>query len=139
MSELINGIIIKGLGGLYEIKTDRGDIINCKAKGSFRHDGITPYAGDRVTVNQTDKGALIEQILLRKNHLIRPPVANLDILFTVIAAAKPSPMLSITDKLISIAEYNNIEPVIIITKTCRKSNKKFINSQFIHIRTSRGC
>jgi len=59
---------------------------------------------------------VIEEITDRKNSLIRPPVANLDILFTVIAAAKPSPMLPITDKLISIAEFNKIEPVIIISK-----------------------
>ena len=117
MSEQIKGIIIKGLGGLYDIKTDDGEIISCKAKGAFRHERITPYAGDRVIVKRNDKGAVIEEITDRKNYLIRPPVANLDILFTVIAAAKPSPMLPITDKLISIAEYNKIEPVIIVSKS----------------------
>lgn len=117
MSELVKGIIIKGLGGLYEIKTADGRIVNCKAKGAFRHERITPYAGDNVMLKESDKGAVIEEITDRKNHLIRPPVANLDILFTVIAAAKPSPMLPITDKLISIAEYNKIEPVIIVSKS----------------------
>ena len=117
MNEYIKGIIIKGLGGLYEIHTEDGNRINCKAKGSFRHDRITPYSGDNVIVRQTDKGAVIEQITDRKNYLIRPPVANLDILFVIIAAAKPSPILAITDKLISIAEYNKIEPVIIVSKT----------------------
>ena len=116
MSEFVKGIIIKGLGGLYDIKTDDGSIVSCKAKGAFRHEGVTPYAGDRVVLKTSDKGAVIEEITDRKNHLIRPPVANLDILFTVIAAAKPSPMLPITDKLISIAEFNKIEPVIIVSK-----------------------
>lgn len=116
MSEFVKGIIIKGLGGLYDIKTDEGNIVSCKAKGAFRHEGVTPYAGDRVVLKASDKGAVIEEITDRKNYLIRPPVANLDILFTVIAAAKPSPMLPITDKLISIAEFNKIEPVIIVSK-----------------------
>lgn len=117
MSELKKGIIIKGLGGLYNIKLDDGTVVKCKAKGSFRHEKITPYAGDNVIVKQEDKGIVIENIIDRKNHLIRPPVANIDILFTVVAAAKPSPMLPITDKLISIAEFNGIEPVLIISKS----------------------
>lgn len=117
MNEFEKGTIIKGLGGLYEIKLDSNTTVSCKAKGAFRHEKITPYAGDRVVIKQSDKGAVIEEIVDRKNHLIRPPVANLDILFVVIAAAKPSPMLSITDKLISIAEFNKIEPVIIISKS----------------------
>ncbi|MBE6643528.1 MAG: ribosome small subunit-dependent GTPase A [Ruminococcaceae bacterium] len=116
MSELTKGIIIKGLGGLYDIKLSDGSIVSCKAKGAFRHERITPYAGDNVILKMDDKGVVIEEITDRKNSLIRPPVANLDILFTVIAAAKPSPMLPITDKLISIAEFNKIEPVIIISK-----------------------
>ncbi len=117
MSELKKGIIIKGLGGLYNIKLDDGTVVKCKAKGAFRHEKITPYAGDNVIVKQEDKGTVIENIIDRKNHLIRPPVANIDILFTVVAAAKPSPMLPITDKLISIAEFNGIEPVLIISKS----------------------
>lgn len=123
MSELIKGTIIKGLGGLYDVKTEEGEIISCKAKGAFRHEKITPYAGDSVVLKQADKGVVVEEIIDRKNYLIRPPVANLDILFTVIAAAKPSPMLPITDKLISIAEYNKIEPVIIVSKSDLDENE----------------
>ena len=84
MSELKKGIIIKGLGGLYNIKLDDGTVVKCKAKGAFRHEKITPYAGDNVIVKQEDKGTVIENIIDRKNHLIRPPVANIDILFTVV-------------------------------------------------------
>lgn len=123
MSELIKGTIIKGLGGLYDVKTEEGEIISCKAKGAFRHEKITPYAGDSVVLKQADKGVVVEEIIDRKNYLIRPPVANLDILFTVIAAAKPSPMLPITDKLVSIAEFNKIEPVIIVSKSDLDENE----------------
>ena len=82
----MKGIIIKGLGGLYDIKLTDGSIVSCKAKGAFRHEKITPYAGDSVVLKQADKGVVVEEIIDRKNYLIRPPVANLDILFTVIAA-----------------------------------------------------
>ena len=43
-------------------------------------------------------------------------MANLDYLFITMAAAAPTPVLSTVDKLICIAEFNKIEPVIVITK-----------------------
>ena len=60
--------------------------------------------------------ASIDKILERKNCLIRPPMANLDILFCVIAAARPEPSTMLSDKLITISEHNKIEPVPIISK-----------------------
>ena len=59
----------------------------------------------------------IDRILERKNALIRPPMSNLDVLFVTVAAASPAPIPETTDKLISIAEFNRIEPVIVITKS----------------------
>ncbi len=131
-----NGKIIKGVGGLYTVRLDGtaehgGEHrVLCRAKGGFRHSHITPLVGDRVTVQlDTDTakatdadrrrdggGAVIRDILPRTNALIRPPMANLDILFVTLAAASPAPILSTVDKLISIAEYHKIEPVIVVTK-----------------------
>ena len=62
-------------------------------------------------------GIAIDRICERKNALIRPPMANLDVLFVTVAAATPDPILETVDKLISIAEFNRIEPVIVITKS----------------------
>lgn len=59
----------------------------------------------------------IDRICERKNALIRPPMSNLDVLFVTMAAATPTPILETVDKLISIAEFNRIEPVIVITKS----------------------
>ncbi len=61
-------------------------------------------------------GIMIEEILPRKNALIRPPMANLSLLFITLAAASPDPIPETVDKLISIAEFNGIEPVILVTK-----------------------
>ena len=132
MTNTPKGIILKGVGGLYTVKiTDEtssvyGEVVQCRARGAFRHNNITPLAGDRVVLHTDDEikkdhkaasgGLVIDEILERKNALIRPPLANLDYIFVTMAAAHPTPILSTVDKLISIAEFNKIEPVIIITK-----------------------
>ena len=69
----MEGIIIKGLGGLYDILCD-GNIVQCRARGVFRHENITPYVGDRVVIEDD----CIVDIIDRRNTLIRPPMANLD-------------------------------------------------------------
>ena len=118
----IFGMITKGVGGLYTVRPDCEDTseINCKARGVFRHENITPLVGDRVVLlNDTgdeDAGYVIDEILPRKNSLIRPALANLTHLFIVIPAAKPAPDLLTVDKLISIADARDIEPVIIVNK-----------------------
>jgi len=116
------GRIIKGLGGLYEVRTDSGTSVMCQARGLFRHDNTTVNVGDYVTILvEPDGSASIKSITERKNLLIRPPLANLDVMFVVIAAAFPDPILSVSDKLIAITEHNEIESVIVITKADIKS------------------
>ncbi len=111
------GIIIKGIGGFYYVEA-ADQIYECKAKGIFRKEKITPVAGDKVTISVQDKGYnTIEVIHPRKNVLTRPPVANLDKLFIVASTCEPNPNALIIDRLTAIAEYNNIEPVIVFTKT----------------------
>ena len=116
------GKVVKGLGGLYNIRIEENGSISmllCKAKGSLHRDEEKVLIGDnvRVTVDDsTPDGIIISEILSRKNALIRPPMANLDYIFVVFAAKKPTPVTETVDKLISIAEYNSIIPVVVITK-----------------------
>lgn len=113
----IDGVILKGIGGFYYVKTDSG-VYECKAKGKFRKDKIAPLAGDKVSVTiRNDEENTIDEIYERKNFLVRPPVANIDKLFIVVSATKPKPNTVIIDKMTVLAEKNNIIPVIIITKT----------------------
>ena len=132
--ELIHcGRIIKGVGGLYQVKLldatplpqglDAPALIPCRAKGAFRHENLTPLVGDIVSLEfeQNENGtreetALISDIAPRKNALIRPPLANLDVMFVSFAAAKPAPVLETVDKLICILEHHGITPVVVITK-----------------------
>ena len=128
-SKLYRGKVIASEGGLYKVVTEDGRIIECPARGVFRHEGLKVLVGDNVIVRdennagsgdgkiESKKGGLsIFEVEERKNELIRPAMSNLDILFTVFAAARPDPMLVNIDKLTAVAEQNGIEPVIIVTK-----------------------
>ncbi len=119
----MNGIIIKSLSGNYYVKTDSTTNL-CKARGIFRKNKISPLPGDNVKISLTGDDGVIEEILPRKNALIRPPIANIDIMFIVVATADPDPSLNVTDKLIAVCEENGIRPIIIINKTDIKSPKE---------------
>ena len=117
------GKAVKGLGGLYNVRIEEnGEIsyLSCKAKGVLHRDEEKLLIGDNVKVTideDTPDGVVISEILPRKNSLIRPPLANLDYIFAVFASAKPTPVTETVDKLIAIAEYNGIVPIVIITKS----------------------
>ena len=116
----LEGIIVSGVGGLYSVKADNGEIFPCRAKGAFRRKGLTPLVGDRVSVRPPEasgKEYFIEEIFERKNSLIRPPMANLETLFVTFAPKDPEPSTLYLDKLLSIAVFNHIRPVVVITKS----------------------
>lgn len=110
------GLLIKGVGGLYTVAL-AGGLIECRACGRFRRERITPLAGDRVEVERQEDGTgFLVEILPRRNALIRPPVANLDCLVIVAAAAQPDPNTLVIDKMIAVAEEKGIEPVVVFNK-----------------------
>lgn len=128
----IKGIVIRGVGGLYGVcplpLAPGSPILSCRARGVFRHEKISPLPGDTVLLRRdsdaprrdrsslADAEYVIDEILPRTNVLVRPPLANLSHLFLMIPSAHPAPDLLTADKLISIAEVNGIEPVIVISK-----------------------
>ena len=116
---MTKGKIVKGIGGFYYVDAD--DVIyECKARGNFRQQKISPLVGDNVeiSVNEGENAEnRIEKILPRKNSLIRPPLANLDRLFIISSVVDPKLNTLIIDKMVAIAEYKDIEPVIVFTKT----------------------
>lgn len=106
--------ITKGVGGFYYVRTGDG-IAECRARGIFRKRGITPVAGDQVVLNADAN--MIDEILPRKNVFVRPPVANLDVLFIVASTTQPVPSTLVLDKLAASALYQNVQPVLVVTKT----------------------
>lgn len=112
----MQGQIIRAISGFYYVKTPEG-VKECKAKGKFRLEGITPLVGDYVTVEKEEDGYdVVASIGKRKNEVVRPHVANIDILLIVISAKIPKPDFLLVDKLIIEAERKTIEPVICINK-----------------------
>ena len=112
----MTGVVVKGLGGLFEVLTDAGRIV-CRARGTLKRDEDKVLIGDRVTLDAPDGESVITKIHPRKNALIRPPIANLDALYCVIAAARPAPALGTLDKLLAIAENKSIRAALVVTKT----------------------
>ena len=118
------GIITKGIGGFYYVEVADA-IYECKARGIFRKKRIVPLVGDTVeiTVNENAENT-IDLICERKNFLNRPPVSNIDNLIIVVSTVEPRPNFFVIDKLIATAEYKNIEPYIVISKTDLSSYKE---------------
>lgn len=113
----LEGLVIKCVGGFYTVNTAQEPVI-CRARGRFRKEGVSPCAGDRVRVQREADGSwALSEVLPRKNHLVRPPVANLDRLFVVASLRGPAVNLALVDKTLAVAEINHIEPVVVFTKT----------------------
>ena len=115
---MIEGRIIKGIGGFYYIETEKG-LYECRARGIFRKNKITPLVGDRVSISVVDeenKKGVVEEIEERDTELVRPPIANVDKALIVFAIKNPSPNLSLLDRFIVLAEKENLEIVIVFTK-----------------------
>ncbi|WP_453997027.1 ribosome small subunit-dependent GTPase A [Bacillus nitroreducens] len=113
------GKIIKALSGFYYVQNNENEeLIQCRGRGVFRKNKVTPLVGDHVVYqaeNETD-GYILE-VLERKNELVRPPIANVDQAILVFSAMKPdfSPLL--LDRFLVLVESNDIKPIICISKT----------------------
>ena len=115
--EKVEGLVVKSLGGFYYVKDKNNNEYECRARGLFRNKNIKLLVGDYVTVDLQKEGSgYVVDIAPRKNELVRPPLANIDTLVLVSSVVDPKPNLLILDELIAIAEYNNIEPLIVFTK-----------------------
>ena len=110
---MTRGIIVKINSTMYTVKSEN-ETFTCVLRGKFRYDKITPCVGDRVLFNKDE--LIINEILERDNYLDRPPVANIDYNIIVTSLKKPDFNSTLLDKLISISEIKNIEPILLFTK-----------------------
>ena len=115
----MQGKIVKGISGFYYVHVGEPGNYECKAKGAFRNQKIKPLVGDDVEIaivdEETKKGN-IEKILPRKNELIRPAVANIDLALIIFAAAKPQPNFNLLDRFLIMMEKENVPAVICFNK-----------------------
>ena len=106
------GKIVKVISNDYTVLVGDKKYV-CKPRGVFRNKNITPLAGDMVEI----KNNIITKIYKRKNKLNRPPITNIDLAIIVISTVEPDFSSVLLDKMINIIEFNNIKPVIVITKS----------------------
>lgn len=114
----MTGKVFKALSGSYYIEDDDGQVIDCKARGRLKNEGISPLVGDIAEYIVTDGGkGMIEKILPRKNSFTRPAIANLDQMVIIVSAVIPVSDPFLIDRMTVIAEYKDVEPIICINKT----------------------
>lgn len=137
---MFKGRIIKALSGFYYVKVDNSDYIYaCKARGIFRKESITPLVGDYVKISVTDEGdmeGVVEEIFDRHSELVRPPIANIDLVVIVFALKNPNPNINLLDRFIVLSERENLKVSIVFNKI--DIDKKDIFSNYKEIYTKVG-
>ncbi|AJO18046.1 MULTISPECIES: ribosome small subunit-dependent GTPase A [Bacillus] len=110
------GKIIKALSGFYYV-LDGDQIIQCRGRGVFRKNKITPLVGDDIVYQaDNDKEGYILEIKDRFNELVRPPISNVDQAVLVFSAKEPTFSTSLLDRFLVLVEAGGIRPIICITK-----------------------
>lgn len=115
----MEGKIVKALSGFYYVRTASKALYECKARGAFRNENITPLVGDDVVfevISDFEKTGTVTEIKPRKNSLVRPAVANVDQAMVVFAVRTPNPNLSILDRFLVLMQKQNIETIIVFNK-----------------------
>lgn len=120
------GVIIKGIGGFYYVDIE-GTIFECRARGKFRKESITPLVGDRVDieVNEESKQGYVLNIYPRKNEMIRPAIANIDQVIMVFAAKSPDINMALLQKFLVYAEHVGLNIVVCINKIDLDENQDY--------------
>ena len=127
----MKGLVIKNTGSWYSVKTDEGNLVECKIKGNFRLKGIrstNPVAvGDRVEIVTNQEGtAFISGIEDRRNYIIRKSqnlskqshiiAANVNLAFLVATIAHPQTSTTFIDRFLASAEAYSVPVVIVFNK-----------------------
>ena len=116
----MKGKIIRGIGGFYYVHTGNSGIYSCKARGIFRKLHVRPLVGDDVelaVLNEAEKEGSVDQILPRKNTLIRPAVANIDQALVIFAVKSPEPGLNLLDRFLIMMAQQAVPCIVCFNKT----------------------
>ena len=115
----MQGKIVKGIGGFYYVHVETVGVYECRAKGIFRKDHRKPLVGDNVEISVLDKEKKlgnVDELLPRKNELIRPAVANVDQALVVFAASSPKPNLNLLDRFLISMQQKSVPVQICFNK-----------------------
>lgn len=110
------GRIEKALSGFYYVNTG-GETLQCRARGKFRREGLSPLVGDWVQVRELGNGeGLVEAVEARRNQFARPAAANIDQLVILASAAIPVTEPYLIDRLASIAALKGCQVLLCLNK-----------------------
>ena len=115
----MQGKIIKGIAGFYYVHSPESGVYECRAKGLLRQQKKKPLVGDNVEVSVLDekgKTGSLERILPRKNELIRPAAANIDMALVIFSVASPQPNLNLLDRFLIFMQLQDIPVTICFNK-----------------------
>ena len=115
----MTGLLIRAHGGFFDVETEPGYILPCRARGRLHLDGTEPLPGDRVRWKEDEhhKGfGILTGIEPRKNVFIRPNMANLQQLVYVASVARPRTDPYLIDLMSVVAGKANCEFLLCINK-----------------------
>lgn len=116
MGEIQTGRILRSISGFYDVQTPAG-LITCRARGNLRRGPESPLTGDLVEISVERGKGMVERILPRKNHFVRPAVANIDVLVVFAANVNPITEPFLIDRVTAIAGDQEV-PVILCVNKC---------------------
>ena len=110
-----SGRIVKALSGFYYVQAEQ-DVIECRARGKFRKERLTPLVGDYVECSMEGGRGMVEAVRPRRNAFVRPAVSNLDAL--VIFASETNPVTDpfLIDRVSAIAGNQGVPVLLCINK-----------------------
>ena len=110
------GRIEKALSGFYYVNTG-GETLQCRARGKFRREGLSPLVGDWVQVRELGNGeGFVEAVEARRNQFARPAAANIDQLVILASAAIPVTEPYLIDRIASIAALKGCQVLLCLNK-----------------------
>ncbi len=116
MANKQTGRILRSLSGFYDVLTPDG-MVTCRGRGALRKGADSPLTGDLVEITCEHGKGMVEKILPRKNHFVRPAVANVDVLVIFAANVNPVTEPFLIDRVTAIAGEQEV-PVCICVNKC---------------------
>ncbi|UOF89205.1 ribosome small subunit-dependent GTPase A [Fodinisporobacter ferrooxydans] len=123
---MAQGVIVKAVSGFYYV--DDGErVIQCRARGIFKKEGITPLVGDQVKFSRVGSEGVVEEILPRTSALVRPPIANVALVCIFISLKEPDLNERLLDRMLVQAESQHVQPLICVTKVDLDADKQMLH------------
>jgi len=143
----VRGTVIKTTGSLYDVKSENGDLIECRLKGKFRTKGIKStnpvVVGDKVELEQTDDNYMIVELFDRKNSIVRKSVnlskqthiiaSNIDQVILMVTLINPITTTTFIDRFLVSANAFGVDTILLFNKTdlydskIEEDNKELVN------------